>query len=116
MNQSTIKIKCTKSYTSTLKKLKKYHNELVNLEDIITLIKNSTNIGSLLMNPLSKMYNLERLKYELNDFYSFNLCKNKGSIRLIVRFIIETNEVELAYISFKHYDDFKKDKVIYYDE
>ncbi len=116
MNQSTIKIRYTKSYVTTLKKLKKHTEELKNLERIIFLISYSQNISFLINNPLSRIYKLERLKHELNEFYSFNLCKNKGMKRLIVRFIIETNEVELVYISFKYYEDFSKDKVIYYDE
>ncbi len=52
------------------------------------------------------MYNLEQLKYELNKFHSFNLEKSGGTIRLIVKFSLELNEVKLIYASFKHYIDF----------
>ncbi len=62
------------------------------------------------------MYNLEQLKYELNKFHSFNLEKSGGTIRLIVKFSLELNEVKLIYASFKHYIDFSEEKVIYYDE
>lgn len=116
MYDSTILIKYTKSYDRTSKKLKTHHNELGTLEKIIELIKNSQNINELIDNPLSKMYNLEQLKYQLNKFHSFNLEKNGGTIRLIVRLVPELNVVELIYVSFNHYKDFSEDKVIYYDE
>lgn len=116
MNETTISLKYTKSYDKTLKKLKNHHNELFNLEKIISIIKNSQSIIELKNNPLSKMYNLEQLKYELNKFHSFNLSKNGGTIRLIIRLVVDLNEVELLYISFDHYKDFSEDKVIYYDE
>ena len=61
------------------------------------------------MNTLTKIYNFERLKYELNEFYSFRLSK---VYRLIVRPKDNDIEVELVYISIKHYVDFNKDKVI----
>ena len=62
-------------------------------------------------------YHFERLKYDKNDFYSFNLCKNGGKIRLIVK-PNENNIIELylAFISYDHYQDFDIRKVIYYDE
>lgn len=116
MYESTISIKYTKSYDKTSKKLKTHHNELINQEKIISIIKNSQNIPELINNPLSKMYNLEQLKYQLNAYHSFNLEKNGGTIRLIIRLVPELNEVELIYVSFDHYKDFSEDKVIYYDE
>lgn len=116
MHETTISIKYTKSYDKTSKKLKNHHNELINLEKIMSIIKNSQNISELINNPLSKMYNLEQLKYQLNEFHSFNLEKNGGTIRLIIKLVPELNEVELIYISYDHYQDFSKDKVIYYDE
>lgn len=117
MNEcSKVLIKYTKSYDRTLKKLKKYHHELAHLEKIISLIKNSNNVYELESNPLAKMYHLERLKYQFNQFHSFNLSKSGGTIRLIVRFIYERNEVELVFISFDHYKDFSEEKVMNYDE
>ena len=116
MHESTISIKYTKSYDNTFKKLKTHRNELANLEKIISLIKYSQNISELIDNPLSKMYKLEQLKYQLNPFHSYNLSKNGGTIRLIIKLVPELNEVELIYISFDHYKDFSEDKVIYYDE
>lgn len=64
---------------------------------------------SLINNPLSKIYNLERLKYDLDEFYSFRLSK---VIRLIIRPKDNFVEVELVYVSMKHYTDFDKEKVI----
>jgi len=58
---------------------------------------------------LSKIYNLERLKYDLDEFYSFRLSK---VIRLIIRPKDNFVEVELVYVSMNHYTDFDKEKVI----
>ena len=54
------------------------------------------------------MYGLERLKYKLHDFYSFNLNKNGGKIRLICSILDKENTAVLEYISSDHYKDFKK--------
>lgn len=62
----------TKSYDQTKKKLKKYVNESNNLNRIIDLIEVHSNFDMLIHNPLIKMYRFERLKYEYNDYYSFN--------------------------------------------
>lgn len=62
------------------------------------------------------MYRFERLKYEYNDYYSFNLSKTGGLIRLIIKLNEDKNAVELSYISYNHYEDFKNGRVIYYDE
>lgn len=107
----------TKSYDKGLKKLKKYNEELKRLNKIINIIEYSSNFNELCNLPIVKLYNFERLKYMLNDYYSFNLNKNGGKIRLIIRPNTD-NEVELflVFISFDHYEDFDKGKVIYYDE
>ena len=44
--------------------------------------------------------------YELNGYYSFNLNKNSGVVRLIVS--TDNNEIlRLEFVSVNHYDDFK---------
>ena len=55
-----------------MKKLKKYSEEKNYLDEILDIIRISKDFDTLLSNPLSKMYGMERLKYELNKFYSFN--------------------------------------------
>ncbi len=103
----------TKSYDSTYKNLKRYHEEKSILNDIIDIINNSSDFNELKYNPLIKIYHFEQLKYQLNEFYSFRL--NDKLIRLIVR-PLDNNILELSYISYDHYNDFDKKKVIYYDE
>lgn len=106
----------TKSYDNTYKKIKKYPKEKENLEEILDLIRNSENLKALLSNPLATMYGIERLKHNLNKFYSLNPSKKGGVIRLIMRPIENEIEVELVYISYDHYKDFNEKKVIYYEE
>lgn len=106
----------TKSYSSTLKKLKKYPKELENLEEILDIIRNSENFNALITNPLAKIYGIERLRHELNKFYSLNPKKHGGVIRLIIRPCENEVEVELVYISYDHYKDFNEKKVIYYEK
>lgn len=110
-----IKLRYTKSYDKTLKKLKKYPNELNNLKTIIELIKLIDDLEKAIYNPLLKMYGFEKLKY-YDNFYSINLGKNSGVIRLILKYDKENKVIYLAFISFKHYKDFLESKVIYYDE
>lgn len=110
-----IKIKYTKSYDNCLKRLKKYPDVKEKVISIISFIKNVELISDLKNNPIAIMYGFERLKYQNNEFYSFNPNK-KGVIRLIVNVDIDNNVIYLVYISFNHYKDFSKDKVIYYDE
>ena len=62
------------------------------------------------------MYNLERLKYDLNEFYSFRLSRSGGFIRLIIYYNDQENAIYLVFISYNHYNDFNKERVIYYDE
>ena len=79
----------------------------------MSTLKSESNFDSLINNPLSKIYRLERLKHELNEFYSFRLLK---SYRLIVKPNIDSVLIDLVYISNNHYSDFDKSKVIYYEE
>ena len=105
-------LKYTKSYDRTLKKIKKNNDAVQTLEEIINYIENTSTFKELEINPISKIYNFERLKYNNNEFYSFRLAK---TIRLIVA-PSEDNSINLCYISTKHYEDFDKDKVIYYEK
>ena len=103
----------TKSYDRTYKDLKKYKKELEILRNIIDLLERIPNFSSLISDPISRMYNFERLKHDFNEFYSFRLSK---VFRLIVRPCGNDVQVELVYISTNHYKDFDRGKVIYYDE
>lgn len=49
-------------------------------------------------------------------YYSFNLSKNGGVIRLIVQSSIDNNSLIFAFISYDHYRDFSSERVIFYDE
>lgn len=110
-----MEVKYTKSYDTTLKKLKKHKLEFENLKRIIEIIERSPNMESLNFSPVAKIYGYEKLKGINLGFSSFNLCKNGGVIRLLI-----TNSFNektfLCYISYKHYEDFDKKKVIHYDE
>ena len=109
-----MKIIYTKSYDSTFKKLKKYPSGLDKLQDIISFVENSSSLEELINNPMAKLYDFERLKYGLNEFYSFRL--NDKRIRLIMLPDSSGVNVIFVYISYEHYSDFDKKKVIYYDE
>ena len=112
-----MKIVNTKSYDNTVKKLSRHTKEKVNLKIIREIIENNDTFNSLKTNLIALMYGFERMKYENSCFYSFNLCKNGGKIRLIVYpNDNDTSCFDLVYVSFNHYQDFSKDKVIYYDE
>lgn len=102
-------IKKFDSYEKSLKKLKKYNDETLRLNKILELIKNSESLEHLKINPISKMYGFEALKYDLTGYYSFNLCKSRGGmIRLIVSIDELNTEMNLVYISTNHYEDFKR--------
>ena len=106
----------TKSFDSSLKKLKRHHLEYDNLFKILDIIENVDDFKQLCNLPQVSMYGFERLKHDKNDFYSFNLKKTGGKIRLIVK-PKEENVVEifLIDISFDHYLDFDPKRVIYYE-
>lgn len=108
-----MKIIYTKSYDKTYKDLKRHKKELETLDKILTFIKKQDDFNSMINDPLALIYHFERLKHELNEFYSFRISK---IIRLIVRPVENGIEIELVYISTNHYKDFDKGKVIYYDE
>lgn len=94
-------------YENSEKNLKKRYEEQKTLEMIKNHIKRSNNFQELRENPLSNMYGYEPLKYELNGYYSFNLCKNGGTIRLIISVNESLNQVCLEYVDPKHYKEFK---------
>lgn len=102
-------VKESEIYNKSLKKLKKYNNEKERLEIIIKHIESVKDFRSLLLNPISTMYGMERLKYQLNNYYSFNLCKSRmGLIRLIFYYDETKDVIILKYISLDHYKDFKE--------
>ena len=92
------------------KKLKKHYEEQKTIEKIILLIKESPNFEGLFNNPITKMYGFEKLRKDLSGYYSFNLCKNGGQIRLICEIDKNKDIVYLVFISLNHYEDFKKIK------
>ena len=85
------------------KKLKNRHKELIEFEKVIRHIRNCKTFQE-----LSKLYKFELLKEDLTGYYSFNLCKNSGKIRLIFSINEELNIIRLVFISTNHYEDFKK--------
>ena len=109
-------IKHTKSFDRTFKKLKKHNNEYNNCCKIIEIIENTRTFDDLCNLPQVKMYGFERLKHNLNDYYSFNLCKRGGVIRLIVKPVDNCSiELFLITISYNHYEDFDPEGVNYYE-
>ena len=72
------------------KKLKNRHKELIEFEKVIRHIRNCKTFQ------------------DLTGYYSFNLCKNSGKIRLIFSINEELNIIRLVFISTNHYEDFKK--------
>ena len=65
----------TKDYEKKYKELKKHHKEKELLEKIIIFLNKSESFSTVLKDPVSKIYCLERLKHNLNEFYSFRLSK-----------------------------------------
>lgn len=80
------------------KKLKRHFNEKNNYDKILMHIRSVQTYEELCVHPFSIMYGFERLKYFKDEYYSFNLGKNKGVIRLICKL--------------EHYIDFKRKKGI----
>ncbi len=103
----------TKSYDKSLKSLKKHHDEIIILNEIINTIKRFDSFNEMIKDPLLSIYDFERLKYDNNEFYSFRLSK---VIRLIIKPCDDNYSIILIYISMKQYDDFNLGRVIYYDE
>lgn len=92
----------------TKRKLKRYFNEKNHYDRILEHIKMVKSYDELCNHPFSIMYGFERLKYFKDEYYSFNLGKNKGVIRLIFKIDRENNVVILKFISMDHYNDFKR--------
>ncbi len=107
----------TKTFDKTYKDIKKHNKEFSNLLKIIDIIENSNSFKELCGLPQVNMYGFERLKHDKSDYYSFNLSKSGGKIRLIVK-PENDNEIILFLIkiSFNHYDDFDPKRVMYYEE
>lgn len=106
----------TKSFDSSLKKLKRHHVEYENIFKILDIIENADNFCELCLLPQVSMYSFERLKHDKSDYYSFNPKKKGGRIRLIVK-PNDNNTVELFLIlvSYEHYEDFDPKRVIFYE-
>lgn len=96
-----------RKFSTRRKKLAKHYEARKMLEKILLHIKETLSYEDLSLNPISKMYGFEALKHEMSGFYSFNLCKNGGTIRLICQIDVRKNTVRLLYISMNHYIDFK---------
>ena len=90
------------------KKLKKNKKEQEIYNKVIEHIKTCKNFGELQESPISQMYEFEPLKHELSGYYSFNLCKKGGVIRLIVSEGENQEVLNLNFISMDHYKDFKR--------
>ena len=97
-----------KNFKDEEKKLKRYFNEKNHYDRILEHIKTVKSYDELCNHPFSIMYGFERLKYFKDEYYSFNLGKNKGVIRLIFKIDRENNVVILKFISMDHYNDFKR--------
>lgn len=107
----------TKSFDNSAKKLKRYRKELANLEDITEKITNHNVFKELQTNPImTTIYEFEPLKHQNSGFWSFNLERNGGVIRLIVMPSTVENEIIFVYVSYDHYNDFTPDKLRFYDE
>jgi len=111
-----LRIIFTDNYNKQLKKLKRHKKEYENLSDILDIIERADDFNILCKLPIVNIYDFERLKHNLNEYYSFNLNKHGGTIRLIIK-PNSSNiiEVYLCFISFEHYKDFDPKKVILND-
>ncbi len=99
---------CRNEFTNQEKKLKNNRQELETYNKIINHIKICKNFEDLKQNPISKTYGFEQLKYEFGNYYSFNLSKKGGVIRLIVSEGENHEELNLVFISMDHYKDFRR--------
>lgn len=102
-----MRIEYGRYYKNSEKNIKKHYKEKDTLDMIKNHIKQCLNFFELKNNPISIMFGFEQLKYELKKYYSFNLCKNGGTIRLIFSIDESLNLIYLEYISIDHYNDFK---------
>ena len=108
-----MKLIYTKSYNKNIKHLKNRASERKLLDEVLHYIKNQPDFSTMINDPLSNLYRLERLKYGLSDYYSFRLSK---IIRLIIMPSDNNIEVYLVYISKDHYNDFNEDRVMLDEE
>ena len=107
-----MKIIKSNSYIKDYKKkivYKHLNNEIERISDIENLILDSQNLKSLLHNPLSKIYNIEKKKQNLKEIYTARI---NNKIRLYIKPIgkypyntIEITELEFLKIDDKHYGD-----------
>ena len=113
-----MKIIYSKNYDKGLKELKKKHKtqEQKNLKEIIEAIKNSDNYNDLKRTPAAAIFKFEELKEDKVGFASFNLCKNGGTVRLIVKPQENMIILEIVFISTNHYKDFDPKGVRFNDE
>ena len=65
---------------------------------------------------MTTIYGFKALRYQNSGFWSFNLAKNGGVIRLIVMPSTDENEIVFVYVSYNHYKDFTPAKLRFYDE
>ena len=91
------------------KKLKNKTQEQERLVNIISLIKRSSNIHMLIINPLSIVYHIEQKKGNLKEYYTARINQK---IRLLMKPIgeypyntIEITDIEFIDIDDKHYGE-----------
>ena len=65
---------------------------------------------------MTTIYKFGPLRHQNSGFWSFNLAKNGGVIRLIVMPSTVENEIVFVYVSYDHYNDFTPAKLRFYDE
>lgn len=78
------------------------------LDKIICIFKEDRTFDDLCNNPFYYLYRFEKLKHEMKGYYSCNLQKSDGVIRLIFKIDKVTNEIGLIFITMNHYEDFKR--------
>lgn len=107
----------TKSFDNSAKGLKRYRKELTILKEITEKVTNHNTFEELRNNPvMTTIYKFKELRHQNSGFWSFNLEKNGGVIRLIVMPSEKENEIIFVYVSYDHYKDFTPDKLRFYDE
>ena len=105
----------SKNYLQSQKQLTKKHRtkELEHLAEIIDAIREAETYDDLKLTPTAYIFKFEELKNDKVGFASFNLNKNGGVVRLIVRPQDNKIVLELVFISTKHYEDFDPKGVIF---
>lgn len=84
------------------KKEEEIYNKIVNRFELISKHE------EVLEDFILKMYKFESLKYDMSGYYSINLNKNGGTIRLIIKIDKYNNKIIMEYITVDHYKDFKR--------